>query len=1506
MKRLSIVAVAVSSTLLLSGLTATAATAATPPAAPVVAAAAGAQSPREAINFNRGWKFIRQDVPDAQAVDYDDSAWVDVALPHSFDAPYNVGGDSGGEKFFVGVGWYRKAFEVGEEWAGKSLKLDFEGSFQVTDIWVNGQKVTTHEGGFSGFEVDISDYVVAGANEIAVSVDNRWRRDLAPRAGDHQFSGGIYRDVTLNVTEDVHVAWYGTAVTTPALTNPDWNTSDPAFYRNIDLAQYPSATELQANLDARRSNVRVQTEVANEGSTPAEVAVVHQVTDEDGTVLATFESERVTVAADSTANIDASTGSLADTAAMIDDLRLWSPTDPALYGVTTSVVVGERVVDTFDSSFGFRSAQFRTDGFYLNGSKTLLFGANAHQDQGGWGNAVPNSAFRRDVQMIREAGMNVIRGSHYPHDPDYVQATDELGVMYWSEGVFWGMGGQAGKDADGINRPSDWLRDAYPQNPADEAKFEKSVEDALVAMIRVNRNHPSIINWSMGNEVFFTADATQAKAKALVSRMRDLSHSLDPTRKAGMGGVQRNGFDELSVSDIAGYNGDGGDIENTRMPNIVAEYGSHTSDRPGSYDPHYDYVARSGDGQEFDLTTGSAGLTIWAGFDHGTIGGAGLARMGMIDYNRLPKDQWYWFRANKARWTDEAVVADPVAVAREQSVQGAATAMTLAPSKYSSDTITDDGRTDTQLVVTLRNGAGEWVNDTRAVTLTVTDGPGILPGGKSYTFSPGLTMFDGKAAVAFRSAFAGTSTITASSDGLPDATFQVNTEAVAGSADDVEPADFGNASLWGGQQTSIAAPTQYGDVNKALSRPLTATSEQSGNGRALAADGNSATSWVAGATGAGQSIASFLEVAQYIYKVRLDFAGAALPYTLEVQGADKAWTTVASYTSATVGSRPAEESLDGVYAESIRVSFPGLTSSQRATLAELQVFGNDAAQSPRYAADGVYVSDILDYDNDVTTAYGSKQKDRSADGEPIRVGGKTYAKGVGLHAESVAVADLGGRYTRLVGIAGIDDEADQGDALFEIYADGQLIFSSGLSGTQTQPFDLSVSDVKELRLVTETNGAERMDHTDWADLRLLGAIRDITIADSGVRSSFVGMTDQLQAGTDYRAAVTVVNPGDTARSVTAGVQVYDGGGKLRETRTQTLAIEAGKSADADLLVPVDAAIAGSYATVAVWDSETLQPLSSFARVSADPDRLVDTPADTITWGQKTDGENGSLQKSGGWANYASGSAFSGTETFTEVSGSTMALQFSGEFVRIGAKFDGSQAGFSVKIDGVDKGIVSTRTTDGRNSYGVAWTSGRLAAGTHTVELTSTGKAGIDYFETGTAPVPVAPARAYGDLLQVVAAVVDVIRTGSIAQAEAPPRAALADELDAAYAVYRDAAATPTAYATRAAALRAALDGLDPTPPTVNVQTSVTPRCVAGKVTLYVLAKNADTVGATVGMTTLYGAKNGVSIQPTKSSSATFSSRKASIPAGTVRVTGTAAGLTPLDTTVAFPATTCSN
>jgi hypothetical protein len=233
--------------------------------------------PRQKVNVNRGWKFIRSDVPEASNPDFDDSRWVPVALPHDFDAPYDLGGSGGGQSFHVGTGWYRRHFAVPSSWSGKRVEFESEGAFSVTDVWVNGTKVGRHQGGYTGFAFDITGAVRAGDNEISVRVDNVWRATLAPRTGDHQFSGGLYRDVFLNVTDDVHVTWYGTAVTTPALTNPSWDTSSAGYYRNIDLSQYPNETDLRANVSARRSNVRVRTEVRNDRSSAVDVYARQEV-----------------------------------------------------------------------------------------------------------------------------------------------------------------------------------------------------------------------------------------------------------------------------------------------------------------------------------------------------------------------------------------------------------------------------------------------------------------------------------------------------------------------------------------------------------------------------------------------------------------------------------------------------------------------------------------------------------------------------------------------------------------------------------------------------------------------------------------------------------------------------------------------------------------------------------------------------------------------------------------------------------------------------------------------------------------------------------------------------------------------------------------------------------------------------------------------------------------------------------------------------------------------------
>lgn len=1315
---------------------------------------------REQINFNRSWKFIRSDIEGAAAVDYDDSAWVDVGLPHNFSIPYEMS-----SQFYVGYGWYRKNFNVPSNWNNKKVELEFEGVFQIADVYINGEKIGTHRGGYSGFVYDITDYLHEGDNVIAVRVNNIWQHDLAPRAGDHQFTGGIYRDVYLNVTEDVHVTWYGTFVTTPDLTNPGFDSSA----KNIDFTQYPSEDTIKKNIADRKSNVRVQTEVKNDSDEKKEVQVIQKVEDADGKMVTEFASEEHTLNPDEIYNFD----SISD---QVQDIHLWSVDDPYLYKVYTSVISDGVEVDTYESPLGFRWAEYKNDGFYLNGEKVLLDGANAHQDHAGLADAVSDEGFYRDVSMIKECGMNFIRGSHYPHDPSYAAACDKLGVLFWSECNFWGMGGSAGKDADATYSASDWFKDAYPQNPEDEAAFEQSCLDSLEAMIRVNRNHPSIINWSMGNEVFFTNSSTQNKAKALVNKMRNKAHELDPTRKAGMGGCQREGYDSLDVCDIAGYNGDGGKFQNNNMPNVVAEYGSKVQDRPGEYRPFYDQIQGSSS-TEYKLQKNSAGLSLWCAFHHGTIGGDGLAKMGIIDYYRLPTNSWYWYREKNT------------GVAPEASQDGTAAKMELT----TSDTeITNDGKKDAKLIVTMEDAEGNWVSDTRNVTLTVVKGPGTFPGGKSYTFTAGKSIRDGKASIEFRSYYAGETVIKAQAEGLPDATITLTTKDVTGNETEKEPEDFYDATKWGTLTEKIEEPFAYGSTNAATGRPLFPSSNKLE--AELATDGKTETSWVAEKTGSGEYFMLDLEFALYVYKIGLDFEKTPYPYKVET-AMDKngEWTTIAEYTKDTVTDRKQEETLDGIEARYVKVTFTDVPENEKASLSEIAVYGNVSSQAPQYQADGVYLSDVVDYDS-ITTGWKTPGKDISCEGADLSVGGITYKKGIGLHANSEIVYNTEKKYSRISGVAGIDNEVSGGNAIFQIYADNKLIYERELSGGEADAFDLSISGVEKLRLVTDANGNNSEDHTDWADVKLYGAIRDITRDNGKVKITAASMNSKLHAGETYQALLKANNESEQETNISSGLILYNTENQITNLTTKTTSVPEGKTQSTNLSLEMAETLKGYHGEILLWDDETLEPLSKATLLYPD-ENYLDAVKKEIVW-TKVDGEDSAMVKKGTWTIWNSDKAYQGTETCNnDASGnSSISYTFNGNYVQVGVKIDGSQVGADVYIDDQKVGHIDARAADNTiNNYQKAWSSEKLSDGQHTIKLVPTGKFGLDYIETGIekesqntdGQISDAKQKLYAQTAEVLQKIAD----GSILKYTKASRSALAQELKKAITLCQNVQAT---------------------------------------------------------------------------------------------------------------------
>ena len=683
----------------------------------------GSSGPRIVQNFNQAWKFKRADVSGAQATTFDDSSWGNVGLPHSFGLPYFAS-----TTFYVGYGWYRKHFTVPSSWSGKSVFLEFQAAFDQAQIYINGTQVGQHIGGYNGFSIDITSAIKAGDNVVAVRLNNNWNAQIPPLTGDHTFQGGLYRDVNVVVTDPLHVTWYGTWVTTPTL----------------------------ATNSGSSSTVEIKTEVQNNRAAAVSTTLKTDIVDNTGKVVSTISSQQQ-IAAGATVTFDQTTPA-------ISNPSLWHPDHPTMYQAVSYLSDGTGNVDTFTTPFGFRwFAWSATQGFSLNGSHYWIQGGNVHQDHAGWGDGVTDSALYRDVKMVKDAGMNFIRGSHYPKAPAFADACDQLGILFWSENCFWGgFGGGGGWPYNG----------AYPSTSADYDTFDTNVLASLTDMIRIHRNHPSIIAWSMGNEDFFNggpADRVVALLKSAVA----LTHQLDPPptgRPAAIGGAQSaiGGTQPDTLGDVAGFNGDGVGYDNPGMPNMVSEYGSVSSTRPGSYDPGWANLTVSN-----GMPTQSAwrsGVSKWCVFDHGTQDAASYGIMGIVDYFRIPKRSYYWYRNAYAK------VAPPT-----WPTSGTAAGLKLTSGTTTLSAV--DGTQDAWLLVTVVDSSGKPISNNVTVTLTVTSGPGEFPTGPSITFTAGtakpasdIAILDGQAAIEFRTYYSGTSVITASSTGLTSDTVTITSQ----------------------------------------------------------------------------------------------------------------------------------------------------------------------------------------------------------------------------------------------------------------------------------------------------------------------------------------------------------------------------------------------------------------------------------------------------------------------------------------------------------------------------------------------------------------------------------------------------------------------------------------------------------------------------------------------------------------------------------------------------------
>ena len=733
----------------------------------------------EVINAN--WTFALGDFDGAQNADFDDSQWQRIGIPHSFAIPYFMSRD-----FYVGYGWYRKKINLSDNDLKNRLFIEFDGVFQEAEIFVNGKPSGSHTGGYTGFSIDITENAVAGKNIVAVRVNNIWNPKVAPRAGEHNFNGGIYRTVRLAKKNPTHIAWCGLQITTPGL----------------------------KETEGKSAAVSTDITIENQANTDKTATLKLIVKDGKGAIVAQSDKELKMKAGERlTANI---------ATAEIANPMLWSVDLPTLYTAECQIVDNDKVIDSQSSVFGFRWLDWTADhGFFLNGKHLYLRGANVHQDHAGWCDAITEEAVRRDVRMIKEAGFNMIRGSHYPHSPAFADECSRQGILFWSEMAFWGTGGN---QQDGY-----WYASAYPVNNEDTAAFEQSVLQQLEEMIVINRNQPSIFAWSMCNEVFFTQRQTIAATKNLLRKMVERAHQLDTTRYAAIGGAQRPlGADRFDLlGDAVGYNGDGATIPDFILPGIpslVSEYSTTTAIRPGVYDPGW------ADLQKDDAYKGvewRGGQCIWCGFDHGSIFGSQLGKTGIIDYFRIPKRAYYWYR------NEYAGIAPP-----EWPTEGEPAALKIESTKTKG--ILTDGTDDVRLTVSVLDASGRLISNSPDVRLRIVSGPGEFPTGREICFSKNsdIQILDGLCAIEMRAYQSGKTVVEATSDGLTSGSIEL---------------EFVGGERFVDGKTPVVADRPYIQKRKArtdddiqilgTNNPTFARSNAPGHSAGMAADGDEQTFW---------------------------------------------------------------------------------------------------------------------------------------------------------------------------------------------------------------------------------------------------------------------------------------------------------------------------------------------------------------------------------------------------------------------------------------------------------------------------------------------------------------------------------------------------------------------------------------------------------------------------------------------------------------------------------------
>jgi beta-galactosidase len=589
--------------------------------------AAAQVSPRSRESFNSGWRFQKDDPPGAEGRlsyekikesvkaigqefvagaskpseadeglgadvaytrrDFDDSGWRQLNLPHDWgvEGPFRqeYPGETGKLPWW-GVGWYRKRFDVPAGDRGKQIYLSIDGAMSYATVWLNGRFVGGWPYGYASFRLDLTPFVEYGAgNVVAVRLDN------PPDSSRWYPGGGIYRNVWLEKTAPVHVAHWGTFVTAHEVT-------------------------------PRSATVSVRFTLDNDGASAAGVKVTTRLYE---LTPAGAKSARPVAATDpSSFNLPAGSRSGFNASARVANPRLWSPQSPSLYAAVTTVEQDGKTVDVYETVFGIRTVKFdAARGLLLNGEAVEIKGVCNHHDLGALGAAVNRRALERQLEIMKEMGVNAVRTSHNPPAPELLDLTDRMGFLVMDEAF----------DA--------WRR-AKKKNDY-SLLFDDWHEKDLRALVRRDRNHPSVILWSTGNEI---GEQGTPEGHKLSERLSRIVREEDPTRPVTAGanhvGAGYNGFQK--TVDVFGYNYKPQEYGKFREKNPdIPLYGSETSSTVSSRGEYFFPVEEDKDKGKSDFQVSSydlyaprwattpdaefraqdehpsvAGEFVWTGFDY--------------------------------------------------------------------------------------------------------------------------------------------------------------------------------------------------------------------------------------------------------------------------------------------------------------------------------------------------------------------------------------------------------------------------------------------------------------------------------------------------------------------------------------------------------------------------------------------------------------------------------------------------------------------------------------------------------------------------------------------------------------------------------------------------------------------------------------------------------------------------------------------------------------------------